>query len=62
MEDGDQDILETFADGDENEAPVRDRMKAKGRRKRTIFYFKDRPSTSKQGAFWRSNPAYTNTL
>ena len=36
MEDGDEDILETFADGDENEAPVRDRMKAKGRRKTKV--------------------------
>ena len=36
MEDEDQDMLETFADGDENEAPVRDRMKAKGRRKTKV--------------------------
>ena len=33
MEDEDQDMLETFADGDENEAHVRDSTKTKGNRK-----------------------------
>ena len=33
IEDEDQDMLEIFADGDENEAPVRDSTKTKGNRK-----------------------------